>query len=49
MNKISANENFVQTDFELSGLDADELEWMDSGERRETLENVGLDPDDCDF
>ncbi len=38
-----------ETEFELSGLDADELELMDSNERREVLEEAGLDPDDYDF
>lgn len=37
------------TEFELSGLDADELEFMDADERREVLEEAGLDPDDYDF
>ena len=30
-----------------AGLDKDELGQMDEGERREMLENAGLDP--CDF
>lgn len=38
-----------QTELELSGLDADELEFMDEDERRESLEDAGLDPDDYDF
>ena len=38
-----------KTEFEMSGLDADELEFMDSDERREALEDAGLDPDDYDF
>lgn len=38
-----------KTEFELSGLDADELEFMDPDERREALEDAGLDPDDYDF
>jgi hypothetical protein len=42
-------EESSQTDFELSGLDADELELMDADERREALEDAGLDPDDYDF
>lgn len=40
-------------DFELdvmaAGLDADELELMDSDKRDEILEEAGLDPDDYDF
>lgn len=42
-------EESTQTDFELFGLDADELELMDADERREALEDAGLDPDDYDF
>lgn len=34
-------EDEAETDFEMSGLDADE--------RREALEDAGLDPDDYDF
>ena len=36
-------------DFEIAGLDYDELEMMDEDERREVLEDAGLDPDDYDF
>ena len=36
-------------DLELSGLDYDELSMMDEDERREVLEDAGLDPDDFDF
>lgn len=42
-------EDEAKTDFEMSGLDADELEFMDADERREALEDAGLDPDDYDF
>lgn len=38
-----------RNEFEMSGLDADELEFMDADERREILEDAGLDPDDYDF
>ena len=38
-----------KTEFEMSGLDADELEFMDPDERREALEDAGLDPDDYDL
>ncbi len=31
------------------GLDFDELACMDEEERREAIEDAGLDPDDCDF
>ena len=39
-----------ETDDELSaaGLDKDESSWMDADERREALEDAGLDPDDFD-
>ncbi len=36
-------------ELELAGLDRDELEFMDDDERREALEDAGLDPDDYDF
>ena len=39
----------VKTDAMLSGLDADELEFMDSDERAEALEEAGLEADDYDF
>ena len=39
----------IKTELELSGLDPDELEFMDPDERREALENAGLDPDEYDF
>lgn len=32
-----------------AGLDYDELEFMDPDERREVLEDAGLDPDGFDF
>ena len=32
-----------------AGLDRSELEFMDEDERREALEDAGLDPDDFDF
>ena len=32
-----------------AGLDYDELEMMDLEERREVLEEAGLDPDEFDF
>ena len=32
-----------------AGLDLDDLEFMDDDERREAMEDVGLDPDDFDF
>ena len=33
----------------MSGLDPAELEFMDADERREAIEDAGLDPDDYDF
>ena len=39
----------MESDLEMAGLDYDELSWMDDDERREALENAGLDPDDYDF
>lgn len=32
-----------------AGIDLDDLEVMDDDERREALEDAGLDPDDFDF
>ena len=43
-----ANDDF-ETDAMLAGLDADELEFMDSYERAEALEEAGLEADDYDF
>lgn len=43
-----ANDDF-NTDAMLAGLDADELEFMDSDERAEALEEAGLEADDYDF
>ena len=36
-------------ELELAGLDRFDLEMMDEDERRETLEDAGLNPDDFDF
>ncbi len=38
-----------EDELEMAGLDRDELELMDEDERREALEDAGLDPDDFDF
>ena len=38
-----------EDELEIAGLDRDELEMMDEEERRETLEDAGLAPDDFDF
>lgn len=43
-----SSEDFYD-ELEMAGLDRDELEFMDEDERREALEDVGLDPDDFDF
>lgn len=36
-------------ELEIAGLDTMELSMMDEEERREAIENAGLDPDDYDF
>ena len=36
----------VEDEFEMSGFDVDELEMMSADERREALEDAGVDPDD---
>lgn len=41
LNELLKDDSDVQTELELSGLDADE--------RREILEEAGLDPDEYDF
>ena len=38
----------LQEELEAEGLDVDELDLMDEEERREVLEEAGLDPDDYD-
>lgn len=38
-----------QAELEESGLASNELEFMSDDERREVLEDAGLDPDDYDF
>lgn len=38
-----------KTEFELSGLNADELERMSGVERRKIMKAAGLNPDDYDF
>ena len=37
------------TELELAGINPIELEYMDAEERREILEEAGLNPDDFDF
>ena len=41
-------ENDLEDELEMAGLDIDELADMDEDERREALEDAGLDPDDYD-
>ena len=38
----------LEDELEMSGLDIDELADMDEDERRDALEDAGLDPDDYD-
>lgn len=45
----TSEEDELEDDLSLAGLDATELEYMDADERREALEDAGLDPDDYDF
>ena len=49
LNELLKDDSDVQTELELSGLNPDELELMDADERREALEDAGLDPDEYDF
>ena len=41
-------EDDLEDELEMAGLDIDELADMDEDERREALEDAGLDPDDYD-
>ena len=41
-------EDDLEDEHEMAGLDIDELMDMDEDERREALEDAGLDPDDYD-
>ncbi len=43
------DEEFYEDELALAGLDYDDLMDMDPEERREVLEDAGLDPDDYDF
>lgn len=49
LDEMLKDDSEVKTELELSGLDPDELEFMDTDERREALEDAGLDPDEYDF
>ena len=42
-------EDEFMDDLEMNGIDSVEFEFMDDDERREVLEEAGLDPDDYDF
>lgn len=48
-NEMMREDVEAKTELELSGLDPDELEFMDAEERKEALEDAGPDPDACDF
>lgn len=43
------NQNSMKTELELSGLDPEELEFMDIEERKKALRAAGLDPESYDF
>ena len=45
----TGEEDELEDDLSLAGLDATDLDYMDADERREALEDAGLDPDDYDF
>ncbi len=45
----TSDETELEDDLLLAGLNETELECMDEDERREALEDAGLDPDDYDF
>ena len=45
---LEEDEDELADEFEMAGLDVDELEYMDEDERREALEDAGLDPDEYD-
>lgn len=46
---LAGNDDTAKTELELSGLDPDELEFMDAYERRAALKGAGLNPDEYDF
>ena len=49
MESEDENDDEELTELELAGIDPIELEYMEADERREILEEVGLNPDDFDF
>ena len=48
-NIMEGSEEKDHDDLITAGLDPEELGYMGGNERREILENAGLDPDDYDF
>lgn len=49
MSSDSADDSDEDDELEMAGLDRLDLELMDEDERREVLEDAGLDSDDFDF
>ena len=45
---LEEDEDELTDELEMAVLDVDELEYMDEDERREALEDAGLDPADYD-
>lgn len=45
---LEEDDDELMDEFEMAGLDMDELADMDEDERREVLEDAGLDPDEHD-
>ncbi len=43
------NEEAEEDELELYGIDRDEFDLMDEDEKREALEEAGLDPDDFEY
>lgn len=48
-NELMPDRSENQTELEVSGLNPEELEFMNADERRKALEDAGLDPDKYDF
>ena len=46
---IETEMNEIEAELEMADLNVDELEFMDDDERREIMEDSGLDLDDYDF
>ncbi|MCD8120188.1 MAG: hypothetical protein LUE29_12065 [Lachnospiraceae bacterium] len=42
-------DSYLRDELEMAGIDADEFEWMDEFEKKEVLEDAGLDPWDYDI